>query len=67
MEYAIVDIETAGGNPKGGGITEIAVLIHDGERIVQEYHKGKIKVAHSEVGKGTTIQISYKTTQKNLE
>jgi len=25
MEYAIVDIETAGGNPKGGGITEIAV------------------------------------------
>ena len=37
MEYAIVDIETAGGNPKGGGITEIAVLIHDGERIVQEY------------------------------
>jgi DNA polymerase-3 subunit epsilon len=37
MEYAIVDIETAGGNPKGGGITEIAVLIHDGERITQEY------------------------------
>jgi signal transduction histidine kinase len=37
------------------------------KRIVQEYHKGKIKVAHSEVGKGTTIQISYKTTQKNLE
>ena len=31
------------------------------KRIVQEYHKGKIKVAHSEIGKGTTIQISYKT------
>lgn len=31
------------------------------KRIVQEYHKGKIKVAHSEVGKGTTMQISYKT------
>ena len=30
------------------------------KRIVQEYHKGKIKVAHSEIGKGTTIQISYK-------
>jgi two-component system, sporulation sensor kinase D len=30
------------------------------KRIVQEYHKGRIKVAHSEVGKGTTMQISYK-------
>ena len=29
------------------------------KRIVQEYHKGKIKVAHSEIGKGTTMQISY--------
>ncbi|MBE9575465.1 sensor histidine kinase [Flavobacterium proteolyticum] len=32
------------------------------KRIVEEYHKGKIKVAHSEIGKGTTMQISYKTT-----
>lgn len=31
------------------------------KRIVQEYHKGKIKVAQSEIGKGTTMQISYKT------
>ena len=31
------------------------------KRIVLEYHKGKIKVAHSEIGKGTTMQISYKT------
>ena len=31
------------------------------KRIVQEYHKGKIKVAHSEIGKGTAMQISYKT------
>lgn len=31
------------------------------KRIVQEYHKGKIKVALSEIGKGTTMQISYKT------
>ena len=29
-------------------------------RIVEEYHKGKIKVLQSEVGKGTTIQISFK-------
>ena len=32
------------------------------KRIVHEYHKGKIKVTHSEIGKGTTMQISYKTT-----
>ncbi|RIW14379.1 DNA polymerase III subunit epsilon [Algoriphagus lacus] len=37
MEFAIVDIETTGGAPSGGGITEIAVLIHDGEQIVREF------------------------------
>lgn len=37
MEFAIVDIETTGGNPQGGGITEIAVVIHDGTRIIQEF------------------------------
>ena len=37
MEFAIVDIETTGGAPKYGGITEIAVLIHDGENIIREY------------------------------
>ena len=30
------------------------------KRIVEEYHKGKIKVLQSEIGKGTTIVISYK-------
>ena len=30
------------------------------KRIVEEYHKGKIKVLQSEVGKGTTIQIGFK-------
>jgi two-component system, sporulation sensor kinase D len=30
------------------------------KRIVEEYHKGKIKVLHSEVGKGTTMQASFK-------
>ena len=30
------------------------------KRIVEEYHTGKIKVAHSEIGVGTTMQISYK-------
>ncbi|CAA9195010.1 sensor histidine kinase [Flavobacterium bizetiae] len=28
------------------------------KRIVEEYHSGKIKVLHSEIGKGTTFQIS---------
>lgn len=37
MEFAIVDIETTGGAPKYGGITEVAVLIHDGETIIKEY------------------------------
>lgn len=30
------------------------------KRIVEEYHNGKIKVLNSEIGKGTTFQISYK-------
>jgi two-component system, sporulation sensor kinase D len=30
------------------------------KRIVEEYHKGKIKVLHSEIGKGTTMQMSFK-------
>ncbi len=30
------------------------------KRIVQEYHKGKIRVVHSEIGKGTMMQMSFK-------
>lgn len=30
------------------------------KRIVEDYHKGKIKVLHSEMGKGTTMQISFR-------
>jgi two-component system, sporulation sensor kinase D len=30
------------------------------KRIVEEYHKGKIRVLHSEIDKGTTIQMSFK-------
>jgi two-component system, sporulation sensor kinase D len=33
------------------------------KRIVEEYHKGKIKVLHSEIGKGTTFQIALKKEQ----
>jgi hypothetical protein len=30
------------------------------KRIVEEYHKGKIKVFDSEIGKGTIMEVSYK-------
>ena len=35
--YAIVDIETTGGYAARNRITEIAIFIHDGEKIVDEY------------------------------
>jgi two-component system, sporulation sensor kinase D len=33
------------------------------KRIVEEYHKGKIKVLHSEINKGTTMQVSFKKSK----
>ena len=30
------------------------------KRIVEEYHNGRIKVFESEIGKGTTMQVSFK-------
>ena len=35
--YAIVDIETTGGYAAANGITEIAVYIHNGERVVKRF------------------------------
>lgn len=35
--YAIVDIETTGSSAAHGKITEIAIIIHDGKRVVDEY------------------------------
>ena len=35
--YAIVDIETTGGYAGAGGITEVAVFIFDGKKIIQQY------------------------------
>lgn len=37
--YAIVDIETTGGSPTRSGITDIAIILHDGERIVETYER----------------------------
>lgn len=37
QEYAIVDIETTGGNANGSRITEIAIIIHDGTQIIDRW------------------------------
>lgn len=37
MRYAILDIETTGGNAQTDRITEIAIYLHDGERVVDEF------------------------------
>lgn len=37
QEYAIVDIETTGGNASGSRITEIAIIIHDGTSVVDRF------------------------------
>ena len=38
MLYAIVDIETTGGYAAANGITEIAICISDGEKLLSRYH-----------------------------
>lgn len=35
--YAIIDVETTGGNPRTDRITEIAILRFDGQRIIDRY------------------------------
>ena len=37
LEYAIVDIETTGGNARGSRITEIAIIIHDGSKEIERF------------------------------
>jgi DNA polymerase-3 subunit epsilon len=37
QEYAIVDIETTGGNASGSSITEIAIIIHNGTNIIDRW------------------------------
>lgn len=37
MEFAIVDIETTGSTPASAGITEIAIVIHNGEEVTGKY------------------------------
>lgn len=35
--YAIVDIETTGGHASANGITEVAILIHNGKEVINEF------------------------------
>jgi DNA polymerase III subunit epsilon len=35
--YAVIDIETTGGNTLSDKITEIAIVLHDGKQVVDEY------------------------------
>lgn len=35
--YAIIDIESTGGDPKKDRITEIAIFIHNGERVIEQF------------------------------
>jgi DNA polymerase-3 subunit epsilon len=37
QEYTIVDIETTGGNAGGSRITEIAIVVHDGTKVVDRW------------------------------
>lgn len=37
MKYAIVDIETTGVSSSKNGITEIAICLHDGQKVIDEY------------------------------
>ncbi|MCF8367365.1 MAG: GIY-YIG nuclease family protein [Bacteroidales bacterium] len=36
-KYAIIDVETTGTSYKSGKITEVAILIHDGKKVVDEF------------------------------
>lgn len=35
--YAIIDIETTGGSPVNEKITEIAIIVHDGNQVINEF------------------------------
>jgi DNA polymerase-3 subunit epsilon len=37
MEFAVVDIETTGSSPQSAGITEIAIVIHNGVEVTGKY------------------------------
>lgn len=38
LKYAIVDVETTGMGIQGNRVTEIAILVHDGKKVIDEFH-----------------------------
>ena len=38
LKYAIIDVETTGMGIRGNRITEIAVLVHDGNKVIDRFH-----------------------------
>jgi DNA polymerase-3 subunit epsilon len=38
LKYAIIDVETTGMGVMGNKVTEIAILVHNGEKVVREFH-----------------------------
>lgn len=38
LKYAIIDVETTGMGIQGNRITEIAILVHDGNKVIREFH-----------------------------
>jgi DNA polymerase-3 subunit epsilon len=39
LQFAVVDIETTGGWPNEHGITEIAIVLHDGRKVEHVYEQ----------------------------
>lgn len=37
-KYAIIDVETTGMGIQGNRVTEIAILVHDGKKVIEEFH-----------------------------
>ena len=37
MKYLILDVETIGGNPKTSKMTEIAMYLYDGKKIIDQF------------------------------
>ena len=38
LKFAIIDVETTGMGVQGNRITEIAILVHDGTKVIDEFH-----------------------------
>jgi DNA polymerase-3 subunit epsilon len=38
MKFAIIDIETTGGTSYNSKITEVAIFVHDGEKVIDTFH-----------------------------